>query len=172
MSTNRTSMELKGDREIVITRTFRAPPDIVFDAWTRPEHVRRWWAPVSRNVRVMKCDAELRPGGGYRYELSHGEGAFAFFGTYREIARPSRLVYTQRFEPVLGQPVPGEAVVTVTFEARGGATLLTANELYSSAEVREAALSSGMEDGMRETMDLLDELVFALSGAGAPRTTP
>jgi uncharacterized protein YndB with AHSA1/START domain len=153
-----TSTERTSEREIVITRTFRATAAIVFDAWTRPEFVKRWWAPKSRGVSVVECTADVRPGGAYRYVIAQGEEMrFAFFGKYVEITRPSRLVYTQSFEPV-----PGEAVITVSFDEREGATTLVAHELYPSKEALDGALASGMEDGMRETYDQLDELVASL----------
>lgn len=160
MNRRTTSVERTSDQEILITRTFGAPAEIVFDGYTKPEYVRRWWAPVSRGVTLIQCDAEVRPGGEYRYVLAHGKaGSFAFFGKYLEITRPTRLIYTQSFEPVLGQPLPGEAIVTVTFEERDGSTTFVARERYPSKEALDGALSSGMEDGMRETFDQLDELV-------------
>ena len=89
MNQSRTSMERTSDRELVITRTFRAPAPIVFDAWTKPEYVTRWWAPKSRGVTLEQCDADLRPGGAYRYVLAHGKAErVTFFGKYLEIARP------------------------------------------------------------------------------------
>lgn len=157
MSRNRTTMELKGDREIVITRTFDAPPDIVFEAWTKPDFVRRWWAPKTR-AAIVSVDADIRVGGKYRYVIRpHGTPMdIAFSGVYREIAPHTRLVYTQTFEPMAHA---GEVVVTIAFKDVAGKTLMTSHELYPSAEVRSAAVSSGMEDGMRETMDQLDDLV-------------
>lgn len=158
MNLNRTSMELVADRELVITRTFRAPAQVVFDAWTKPEHLKRWWAPRSRGVTLVICEADLRPGGAYRYVLARGDAErFAFSGEYVEITRPTRLVYTQRFEPF-----PDAVIVTVSFEERDGSTKLLVRELYPSAEVRDQALASDMEDGMRETFELLDELVTSL----------
>lgn len=155
-----TTMELRGDREIVISRTFRAPPRIVFDAWTKPELVRRWWAPKSLGAEITGCEADVRVGGTYRYVTRAAEGEFAFIGEYTEITPPSRLVYTQVFEPMADA---GAAVVTVTFEDDGsGNTRLVSRELYPSKEIREAVLASGMEHGMRETMDQLDELVASL----------
>lgn len=156
---DRTSMELEGDRALVISRTFDAPARIVFDAWTKPELVRRWWAPKSRHVSVVSCEAEVRPGGKYRYVLRKDDGEeFAFSGKYTEVSPPTRLVYTQVFEAF---PDAG-AIITVTFEERDGKTLLLAREVYPSPEARDGALASGMEDGMRETMDQLDELVATL----------
>jgi uncharacterized protein YndB with AHSA1/START domain len=157
---NQTTMELEGDRAIVIKRTFDAAPRIVFEAWTKPEHLKRWWAPKSRCVTLIACDADVRAGGAYRYVLRHEHGdEFAFSGEYSEVTPHSRLVYTNVFEPMAHA---GAAIVTVTFEEHGGKTKLVALELYPSREVREAVLSSGMEHGMRETMDQLDELVRSL----------
>lgn len=161
MNLNRTSMELTSDKELVITRTFRAPAHIVFDAWTKPEYVKRWWAPASRGVTLVECEADLRPSGEYRYVLGRGDNErFAFFGKYMEITRPTRLVYTQIFEPFPDAAV----IVTVSFEERDGSTKVVSHELYPSAETREMALASGMEDGMRETYEQLDQLVMSLHG--------
>src|SRR5215468_5755592 len=95
-----TSMDLEGDRAIVIARTFDAPPRVVFDAWTKPELVRRWWAPKSRGVALMVCEADVRVGGAYRYVLGRDAEELAFSGTYREVTPYSRLVYSQVFEPM------------------------------------------------------------------------
>jgi uncharacterized protein YndB with AHSA1/START domain len=110
---------------------------------------------------VAQCDADLRPGGEHRYVLAR-EGAVvcAFYGKYREIVRPTRLVYTQIFEPF----PDAEVVVTVSFEERDGSTTVVAHEHYPTKEALEAAMSSGMEEGLRETYDLLDELVVSLRG--------
>lgn len=151
-----TTLELRGDREVVITRTFRAGARAVFEAWTRPELVSRWWAPRARGVEIVGCEAEVRPGGRWRYVARKGEHLVAFSGAYQEVEPPSRLVYTSLFE---GAPQAGAALVTVTFEERAGATRLVAVERYPSAEVRDAVLASGMEEGMRNSLDQLDELV-------------
>lgn len=157
---NTTIMELEGDRGLVITRTFNGPARIVFEAWTKAELVKRWWAPRSLGVTMVSCDAEVRVGGAYRYVLQPRKGgAFAFSGTYTEVTPHSRLVYTQIFEPMAHA---GHAVVSITFTERDGKTHLESHELYSSPEVRDQVLASGMETGMRETMDQLDELVAAL----------
>jgi uncharacterized protein YndB with AHSA1/START domain len=159
---NQTSLELKGDREILITRTFNAPPRVVFEAWTRPDLVRRWWTPKSRRVSMPQCDAVVRPGGHYRYVLQLANGSqFAFSGRYREVTPPSRLVYTQIFEPTAGGAKPDDeaVVVTVTFDEEDGKTHLISSSMCPSKEVRDAIIASGMEGGMRETMDLLEALV-------------
>jgi uncharacterized protein YndB with AHSA1/START domain len=158
-ATGGTRMEIRSDREIVISRTFDAPERIVFSAWTDAAHVRRWWAPKSHGVAVVWCEADVREGGRYRYVLGRGAEEMGFSGTYLEVAPHSRLVYTQVFEPMAAA---GEVVVTVTFVEAEGRTHLVAHELYPSAEARAAALSAGMEHGMRETMDQLDALVTSL----------
>jgi len=156
---SQTSMELKSDREIVITRTFAAPARIVFDAWTRAEHVRRWWAPRSRGAEIVECQADVRVGGKYRYVTRSSRGGeFAFSGEYVEVTPPARLVYTMVYEPMAEA---GHVVVTVTFDEQGGSTRLVSHELYPSKEARAAAVASGMEAGMHETMDQLDALVTA-----------
>ncbi|MCI0587443.1 MAG: SRPBCC family protein, partial [Planctomycetes bacterium] len=133
---------------------------IVFDAWTRPEHVGRWWAPKSRGVSFAVCEADVRVGGRYRYVLKRDTGeAFEFSGTYREISPPSRLVYTQAFGPT---EAGGAALVTVTFDEREGRTHMVSREFYPSKEALDGALEVGMEDGARESLDQLDELLASL----------
>jgi uncharacterized protein YndB with AHSA1/START domain len=158
---HRTTLQRGSDTELLITRTFRAPAHVVFDAWTKAEHVRRWWAPASRGLTVVECDADVRPGGSYRYVLAREGGwRMAFLGTYLEVARPTRLAYTQRLEP---GPAT-EVVVTIDFEERAGVTTLTARERYPSKEALDGGLRSGMEDGMNETLAQLDVLVASLGG--------
>jgi uncharacterized protein YndB with AHSA1/START domain len=163
---NETTLKLQGDREIVITRAFNGPARIVFDAWTRPELVRRWWAPKSRGVSIVSCDASVRAGGFYRYVMDVRGRQMAFSGTYHEVAPPSRLVYTQIFEPSAAGPTPDDVpvTVTVTFEEHDGRTHVVSHTLCPTAELRDAIIATGMESGMRETMDLLDELVAAIHG--------
>ena len=158
MSSQRTHMELTSDTELVITRTFQAPAEVVFDAFTKPEFVSRWWAPKTRGVSVLSCSAEVKPGGSYRYVLGQGEQVLVTFsGQYIEVDRPLRLVYTQCMEPY-----PDAVMVSVRFEQKNGATTLISHERYPSAEVRAMALSSGMEEGMRETFEQLDALLQSL----------
>ena len=163
---NQTSMELEGDREIVISRTFNGPARIVFDCWTRPDFVKRWWAPKSFGDAVVGCDADVRVGGSYRYVLQVGDGnKMAFSGRYTEVTPHSRLVYTQAFEPTASGANPGDDHLTiiVTFEEHEGKTHLVQRVLCPSKELRDTVLASGMEHGMRITMDQLDELVASLS---------
>lgn len=177
MNRNRTSLARTSDREIVITRVFNAPARIVFDAWTKPEHVRRWWAPDSLGVRLVECDADVRPGGAYRYVLApEGSDRFAFYGKYLEISRPTRIVYTQGFEmtnaasleagarPAETPDADAAALVTVTFEENAGSTTLVAHERYPSKEVLDGVLATGMEEGMLATFDQLDKLLESLRG--------
>lgn len=154
-----TTLELKGECEIVITRIIDGPARIVFDVYTKPEHLKRWWAPKSRGVVLTQCEAELKVGGAYRYVMSRGGQDMAFSGKYVAFAPPSRLVYTQVFEPMAGM---GETLVTVSFEEVAGKTLMTTTERYPSKQVREAVLATGMEGGMRESMDQLEALVVEL----------
>ena len=156
---NTTTVELRGDREVIIERTFDAPAHIVFDAWTRPEHVRRWWTPLSC-TEFVTCDADVRTGGTYRYVTRYGDQETAFSGTYELVAPHSRLVYTQVFEPMAEA---GAARVTVTFDAQGARTHVVSREVYPSAEARSAAFAAGMETGLRETSEQLADLVAELS---------
>lgn len=159
--TNRTSMQIVSDRELVISRTFNGPARVVFDAWTKPELVRRWWAPASHCVSIVGCDADVRVGGAYRYVMRLDTGKeFAFSGTYVELAPYTRIVYTQIFEPMRAA---GAVTSTVTLDERDGKTHLVLHSLYPSKEALEATIASGMEHGMRETMDQLDDLVASLA---------
>lgn len=162
---NQTTLDLKGDREFVITRAFNGPARIVFDAFTKPELVIRWWAPKSLGVSMVSCDADVRAGGSYRYVFQVGDvGRMAFSGAYAEVTRPSRLVYTQVFEPAASGAPPSDqpVIVTVTFEERGGKTHVVSLTSCPTKEIRDGIIASGMERGMRETMDQLDELVASL----------
>jgi uncharacterized protein YndB with AHSA1/START domain len=162
---DQTTMELRGEREIVIARTFNGPARLVFDAWTRPDLVARWWAPRSRGVSVVSCDADVRVGGSYRHKLRLDTGnEFAFSGRYTDVTPHTRLAYTQIFEPTGSGANPGDAevIITVTFDEEAGRTHLVSRSLCPSKDVRDAIIASGMEHGMRETMDQLDELVASL----------
>lgn len=147
-----TTLTTPSDREIVITRLFHAPPRLVFEAWTRPEHVQHWYG--TRDLILVVCQIDLRPGGAYRYVLRDASGQdYGFSGVYREIVPYSKLVYTDGFEGMPGH----EASVTLTFEEDNGKTRVVSRSLYQSEEDRNAHLSSGMEQGMKETLSRLDE---------------
>ena len=152
---NRTSVLRKSERELVVTRTFAAPARTVFEAWTRPELLKRWWAPRSSGMSLLSCEADVRVGGRYRFEFGRTDARpMVFFGRYLEVTPPSRLVWTN-------EESDGGAVTTVTFEEQDGATLLVMHELYPSREALDAAIA-GMEDGMPESFAQLDELFLAL----------
>jgi uncharacterized protein YndB with AHSA1/START domain len=153
---NRTTVERKSERELVVTRTFDAPARIVFEAWTQPELIKRWWAPRSAGVSLLSCEMDVRVGGRYRFEFGNETSkAMAFFGRYVEVTPHSRLVWTN-------EESDDGAVTTVTFEEKGGKTLLVMHEHYPSKEALDVAIA-GMEGGMPESFAQLDELLVALS---------
>jgi uncharacterized protein YndB with AHSA1/START domain len=157
---NRTTVERRSDRDLVVTRTFNGPAKIVFDAWTKPELLKRWWAPKSLGVSLFSCEADVRTGGSYRYVFGRDpKHPMAFSGTYIEVTPPSRLEWTQVFEQMRAA---GEAIVTATFDEREGKTELVVHQHYASKEALDGAIASGMEKGMRETYEQLEELVEAL----------
>jgi uncharacterized protein YndB with AHSA1/START domain len=152
---NRTTVERKSERELVVTRTFNGPARIVFEAWTKPELFRQWWAPKSTGVPLLSCEMDVRVGGRYRVEFGHDASeSMAFFGRYIEVTPHSRLVWTN-------DESDDAAVTTVTFEEKGGKTLLVLHELYPSKEALDGAIA-GMEDGMPEQFEQLDELLDTL----------
>jgi uncharacterized protein YndB with AHSA1/START domain len=156
-ATAETLVERRSDRELVVTRAFAAPARVMFDAWTKPEYLKRWWAPCSRGVKLLECTADVRVGGAYRYVFGRdGERAMAFSGTYSEVVVPTRLVHTQVFEPMAHV---GAAIVTATFTERDGRTVLELHQLFPSKEALDGAVASGMADGMRETFAQLDAVV-------------
>src|SRR5262249_40069745 len=126
---NRTTVERKSERELVVTRTFDAPARLVFEAWTRPELFQKWWLPKSMGMVLHSCEMDVRPGGKYRLAISHGGSTPGeFFGRYLEVTPPSRIVWTN---DEAGDAGP---VSTVTFEEKDGQTLLVMHELYPSKE--------------------------------------
>src|SRR4026209_75589 len=157
---NRTTVERKSERELVVTRTFNGPARIVFEAWTKPELFKRWWVPKSMGMVLRSCEMDVRVGGRYRLEFE--PDAMAFFGTYLEVTPHSRLVWTNE------EGGDGGPVHTVTFEEKGGKTLLVMHELYPSKEAVDAA-GTGAADAMVETFAQLDELLLTL-GASVGRS--
>jgi uncharacterized protein YndB with AHSA1/START domain len=156
---NPTTVERKSERELVVTRTFNGPARIVFEAWTTPELMKRWWAPKSTGMVLLSCEQDVRVGGKYRLEFGRGDAKLmAFHGKYLEVIPPSRLVWTN-------EESDDGAVTTLTFEEKAGKTLLVMHELYPSKEALDAAIA-GMEDGMSETFAQLDELLVTLGAGG------
>jgi uncharacterized protein YndB with AHSA1/START domain len=144
-------------KQIVLTRVFNAPRILVFDAFTKPELLRRWFGP--RGWSLVVCEVDFRVGGGFRFVLRSPEGnQMGMRGTYCEIDAPYRSVHTETFDDL-----PGESEVTTELTERDGNTVLTATITYSSQEIRDAVIRSGMEHGAAESYDRLAELVELLA---------
>jgi uncharacterized protein YndB with AHSA1/START domain len=152
---DRTSVERKSERELVVTRTINAPPRIVFETWTNAELFQRWWVPKSCGLTLLSCELDVRVGGAYRLVFRHPAAAepMAFHGRYLDVTPPSRLVWTNEESGGNGQ------VTTVTFEERDGSTLLVICDLYPSKEALDEAISSGSTSGIDETLNQLDALL-------------
>jgi len=148
---------LPTDEQILITREFDAPKHLVYEAWTTPDLVRRWWS--GQRGKVTSCEIDLRIGGMWRYVMM-AQGGFevAFHGEYREIVPTERIVTTEVYE---GMP-DGEAMNTLTFTEADGRTTLTNLVQHTSKEDRDAHINSGMEAGMQEAMDLLEQVAVSL----------
>jgi uncharacterized protein YndB with AHSA1/START domain len=147
--------------EVRLTRLFDAPRQLVFEALTTPEHVRRWWGCLGEGYSVPVCEIDLRPGGRWRFVNRHPTGEAAFCGKYLEIAPPDRLVFTEVMEP---HPEPGSVVTTVLTE-EDGKTRLTVTARYPSQDVRDMVLGTGMAEGAAISYDRLEDLM-----AGLPRS--
>ncbi len=158
---NRTTVERKSDREVVVARTINGPARIVFEAFTKAELLKRWWVPKSMGMTLLSCELDVRVGGTYRLVFGPASQPMAFYGRYFEVTPPSRLVWTNEEG---GDDGP---VTTVTFEEKGGKTLLVMHELYPSKAALDAA-GTGAADAMDETFDQLDELLVTL-GASSRR---
>jgi uncharacterized protein YndB with AHSA1/START domain len=160
---NRTTVERRSDRELVVTRTVNAPARIVFEAWTRAELFQRWWVPKSSGVVLLSCEVDARVGGKYRLVFRHEGGTMDFFGTYLEVVPHSRLVWTNEEEFGAG------AVTTLTLEEKDGKTLLVLHDLHPSKEALDATIASGATSGMAETFDQLEELLAGGDAVKAAR---
>ncbi len=155
---SRTTVERKSERELVVTRIFNAPARLVYEAWTKPDLFKRWWVPKSMGMSLLSCEMDVRVGGRYRLEFRHeASEAVAFFGTYKEVTPHSRLVWTN-------EESDEGSVTTVTFEEKGGKTLLVLHELYPSKEALDAA-GTGAAEAMVETFEQLDELLVTLGAS-------
>jgi uncharacterized protein YndB with AHSA1/START domain len=150
---------LPSDTEILTTREFNAPKHLVYRAWTAPELIKRWWAGDRGVVTVVEVD--LRVGGTFRYAMDANSGfEVAFHGEFREIVANERIVSTETFE---GMPEAGAALNTVTFIEEDGRTTLTILTRYPSREIRDMVIASGMEGGLQESLDDLEEVAISLS---------
>lgn len=165
-SSNTMAVTFPSDTEILITRTLNAPRHLVYRAWTTPELVRKWWP--GRRGEMTVAEMDFRVGGRWRYVmLAHGEFEVAFHGTYRDIVPNERIVHTEVMEMEGSAPDSEEGAVlnTITFEeADGGGTTVSIRTNAGSREVRDMIAQSGMEDGVREQFEIIEELAPTLGG--------
>ena len=147
------------EREIRMTRLFGAPPHLVWEAMSRPEHIREWWGRLGDGYSVPVCEVDLRPGGRWRFVNRHPTGEAAFHGIYRELDPPRRAVYTEIFEAFPDV----ESVVTTLLDDEGGKTRMTVTASYPSAEVRDMVLKTGMERGAALSYDRLEEVAVTMA---------
>ena len=158
---NRTTVERKSDREVVVTRTFDAPARLVFEAWTKPELFEQWWVPRSMGMTLRSCELDVRTGGKYRLVFGDDPAnPMAFFGEYLDVVPNQRLVWTNEESGADG------SVTTVTFEEKNGKTTLVMSELYPTKEALDAA-GTGAQEAMNETFGQLDELLASLASTAA-----
>lgn len=158
---NRTTVERKSDREVVVTRTFDAPAHLVFEAWTKPELFKQWWVPRSMGMTLRSCELDVRTGGKYRLVFGDDPAnPVAFFGTYLDVVPNQRIVWTNEESGADG------SVTTVTFEEKNGKTTLTVIERYPTKEALDAA-GTGAQEAMHETFAQLDELLASLAATAA-----
>jgi len=156
---NRTTVERKSDREVVVTRTFDAPARLVFEAWTKPELFKQWWVPRSMSMTLRSCELDVRTGGKYRLVFGDDPAnPMAFFGKYLDVVPNQRIVWTNEESGADG------FVTTATFEEKNGKTTLVMSELYPTKEALDAA-GTGAQEAMNETFGQLDELLASLATA-------
>jgi uncharacterized protein YndB with AHSA1/START domain len=168
MITDKAQVTLPGDREVKVTRSFRAPRDLVYRAYTEPQLLRRWLlGPPGWSMPV--CEMDVRVGGTFRWRWKSDEDnkEFGFAGTFREVQPSSKIVHTEAYEPgTVGGGYPGnDALVTVTFAENAGVTTVTTLIDFGSPEAREAAVATGMTDGMEQSYQLLDRVLGEQSQA-------
>jgi len=152
LGVERTTVVKKSDREVVVTRSFNAPARLVFEAWSKAEHFKKWWVPKSLGMTLRSCEMDVRTGGKYR--LNFGDG-MDFFGRYLEVTPHSKIVWTNEEGGENG------SITTVTFEEKGGKTLLVMSELYPTKEALDAA-GTGAQDALHETFVQLDEVLASM----------
>jgi len=164
----KSTVTLPNDRDVVVVRAFNAPRNLVFDAWTKPAFLQRWMlGPPGWTMPV--CEMDVRPGGKYRWRWRSAEDGkeFGFSGEFREVVRPSRIVHVERFDPGDVGGEMGEALVTTEFTEKNGVTTHKMTIHYESQEVRDAALKTGMTDGMEMSYQKLDELLAETAGSAS-----
>jgi len=157
---SRTTVERTSDRELIATRTFNGPARIVFEAWTKPELILRWWVPESFGMTFLSCETDVRTGGSYCFVFGHpaSEQPVAFLGRYIDVSPPSRLVWTNEEDE-------DGAVTTVTFEENDGKTVVVVHDLYSSKAALDAAIASGSTGAWPEQFEALDSLLTTLAAS-------
>jgi uncharacterized protein YndB with AHSA1/START domain len=152
-NTGTLSVDLPSDREVALTRVFKAPRHLVYEAFSKPEILKRWFGP--RGWSLITCDVDPRVGGGFRFVLRAPDGhEIGMRGAYRELSPPARSVHMESFDDF-----PGESQVTSVFTEQDGYTKLVATILYPSTEIRDAVIKSGMEHGAAESYDKLEEIL-------------
>lgn len=152
------------DREILVTRSFAAPRDLVFEAFTKAEHMKSWWGPHGSQLEILEMD--VRPGGKYHFVCKMHGNDYHFTGSYSEVSPPEKMVLTQFFSPCepAGEPDPNFGfTMTVTLSEMDGRTLMTSLMSFNSKEARDGMIASGMEGGMSESYERLDALVASIS---------
>lgn len=156
---NPTTVERTSERELAVTRSFSAPARLVFEAWSKPELLQRWWTPKSFGITFVSCEADVRTGGTYRFVFRHpaAEQPMAFFGRYLEVTPHARIVWTN-------EESSGGPMTTVTFEEKGDQTLLVLRELYPSKQALDEAIASGSTGtrGASEQFEALDQVLATL----------
>jgi uncharacterized protein YndB with AHSA1/START domain len=168
MTMDKAEVTLPSDREVQVTRSFKAPRALVYRAYTEPGLVRRWMlGPPGWSMPV--CEMDVRVGGAYRWRWRNDADGqeFGFFGTFREVQPPARLVHTESYDPGSmgeGYPTGSEAIIITSFSEDGGVTTVTTLMDFGSKDTRDAAVKTGMTEGMEQSYGLLDR-VLAESGA-------
>jgi uncharacterized protein YndB with AHSA1/START domain len=146
------------DVEIRLTRLFDAPPELVYEAMTKPEHVRQWWGRLGEGYSVPVCEIDLRVGGRWRFVNRHPNGSAEFYGEYRELNPPRRVVFTEIFADF----PDAESIVTSELTAEGSGTRLTATVRYPSQQIRDIVVGTGMAKGAGISYDRLEDLLAEL----------
>lgn len=164
---DKAQVTLPSDREVKVTRSFKAPRALVYRAYTEPQLLQRWLlGPPGWSMPV--CEMDVRVGGGYQWRWRNDQDGseFGFAGTFREVKPGARLVHTEAYDPgTVGDGYPGdEAIVTVTFTEESGLTTVTTLIDFASKEARDAAMATGMTDGMEESYKLLDRQLGGIAG--------
>lgn len=149
---------LPSENEVRMTRLFNAPRALVFEVMTKPEHVKQWWGRLGEGYSVPVCEIDLRPGGRWRFVNRHPQGEVEFYGEYREITPPKRVIFTEIF----AQFPDVVSVVTSDLTEEGKQTRLTATVRYPTREVRDMVLETGMESGAAVSYDQIEQLVATL----------